>query len=219
MTAQTTIGVDAIASIDASVLVAQVAATAADIGLDGVKTGMLATPELVAAAADAIAGLPADEAIPVVVDPVLRAESGAALMERGGEEAYRRRLLPLATVATPNVFEAQALAGIEVDDPVRLARTLHERHGCAVIVTGGHGASADDTLCDAEGVCAIPGTAPARATTHGAGCTHSSTLAATLARGVPLREAAASRSGPRRRRWRREALRGGRRPRGRAAAR
>jgi hydroxymethylpyrimidine kinase/phosphomethylpyrimidine kinase len=111
-------------------------------------------------------------------------------MARGGEEAYRRRLLPRATVATPNLFEAQALAGIHEDDPVRLARTLHERHGCAVIVTGGHGASADDVLCDAEGVTRIPGVRLPRATTHGAGCTHSATLAATLARGVPLREAA-----------------------------
>jgi hydroxymethylpyrimidine kinase/phosphomethylpyrimidine kinase len=191
VTAQTTIGVDAIAPIDASVLAAQVAVTAGDIGLDGLKTGMLATPGLVEAAAGAIAGLPADEQIPVVVDPVLRAESGAPLMERGGEEAYRRRLLPLATVTTPNLFEAQALAGIEEDDPVHLARTLHERHGCAVIVTGGHGASADDTLCDASGVTRIPGIRLPRPTTHGAGCTHSATLAATLARGVPLREAAA----------------------------
>lgn len=191
VTAQTTVGVDAVAALDASVLATQVAVTVGDIGLDGLKTGMLATPELVAAAAQAIAALPGDEEVPVVVDPVLRAESGAALMERGGEEAYRRRLLPLATVATPNLFEAQALAGIDADDPVRLARTLHERHGCAVIVTGGHGASADDTLCDGEGVTRIPGVRLPRPTTHGAGCTHSATLAATLARGVPLREAAA----------------------------
>jgi hydroxymethylpyrimidine kinase/phosphomethylpyrimidine kinase/thiamine-phosphate diphosphorylase len=191
VTAQTTVGVEAVAPIDASVLAAQITVTAADIGLDGVKTGMLAIPELVAAAADALADLPADEEIPIVVDPVLRAESGAPLMERGGEEAYRRRLLPRATVATPNLFEAQALAGIDEDDPVRLARTIHERHGCAVIVTGGHGASADDTLCDAEGVVRIPGVRLPRPTTHGAGCTHSATLAATLARGVPLREAAA----------------------------
>jgi hydroxymethylpyrimidine kinase/phosphomethylpyrimidine kinase len=192
VTAQSTIGVDAIASIDASVLRAQIAVTAADIGLDGVKTGMLATPELVAAAADAMGGLPADEEIPIVVDPVLRGVWGAPLMARGGEDAYRRGLVSRATVATPNLFEAQALAGIDEDDPVRLARTLHERHGCAVIVTGGHGASADDTLCDAEGVTRIAGVRLPRRTTHGAGCTHSATLAATLARGVPLREAAAT---------------------------
>lgn len=191
VTAQSTVGVDAVATLDPDVLRAQVATSAADIGLDAVKTGMLATPELVAAAAEALAELDPSEEVPVVVDPVLRAESGASLMAAGGEDAYRRALLPLATVATPNLFEAQALAGIDADDPALLARALHERHGCAVIVTGGHGRSAADTLCDQEGLTEIPGVRLPRPTTHGAGCTHSSTLATLLAAGVSLREAAA----------------------------
>jgi hydroxymethylpyrimidine kinase/phosphomethylpyrimidine kinase/thiamine-phosphate diphosphorylase len=190
VTAQSTVGVDAIAPLPPGIVRAQIATVAADIGLDGVKTGMLASPELVEAVADALGALDPSELVPIVVDPVLRAESGAALMEAGGEEAYRTALLPRATVTTPNLFEAQALAGLDADDPELLARTLHERHGCAVIVTGGHGASAADTLCDEEGVMIVPGVRLPRATTHGAGCTHSSTLAALLARGLTVRQAA-----------------------------
>ncbi|WP_217920808.1 bifunctional hydroxymethylpyrimidine kinase/phosphomethylpyrimidine kinase [Miltoncostaea oceani] len=191
VTAQTTIGVDAHAPIDADLVRRQVAAVAGDLGIDGVKTGMLAVPAIVEVVAEALAALdPADE-VPVVVDPVLRAESGASLMGDGGEAAYRRVLLPRARVVTPNLFEAQALTGIAADDPERLAREIHGRYGCAAIVTGGHGARSSDTLCDDAGVLEIPGPRLDARTTHGAGCTHSSTLATLLARGVPLREAAA----------------------------
>jgi hydroxymethylpyrimidine kinase/phosphomethylpyrimidine kinase len=93
-------------------------------------------------------------------------------------------------VITPNLFEAQALADLEVDDAERLARVLHERYGCAVIVTGGHGATADDVLCDGDGITRLPGVRLPRSTTHGAGCTHSATLATLLGRGEPLPEAA-----------------------------
>lgn len=190
LTAQSTVGVRAVRTLDLDFIHEQIACCRDDIGLDGVKTGMLATPALVASVAGALAALPADEEIPIVVDPVLRAESGAALMAPGGEDAYRTELLHLATVCTPNLFEAQALAGGRHGDPERLARTIHERHGCAVIVTGGHGDRAGDTLCDEEGITVIPGVRLPRASTHGAGCTHSSTLAAELARGRPLRAAA-----------------------------
>jgi hydroxymethylpyrimidine kinase/phosphomethylpyrimidine kinase/thiamine-phosphate diphosphorylase len=191
VTAQSTVGVDAIAALDAEMVQRQIAVVAGDIGLDGLKTGMLATPRLVDAVAQSLADLDPRDEVPVVVDPVLRAESGAPLMGPGGEEAYRRSLLPLATVATPNLAEAQALAGLTVDDPERLARELHGRLGCAVIVTGGHGARASDTLCDDEGVLAVDGVRLPRTTTHGAGCTHSATLAALLAAGWELRAAAA----------------------------
>ncbi len=191
LTAQSTVGVDAVATLDPAFVAQQIATVRDDIGLDGVKTGMLATPELIEAVAGALAQLDPEDEVPIVVDTVLRAESGASLMTAGGEEAYRRALLPLATVITPNLAEAQALAGDDRDDSEWLARTLHERHGCAVIVTGGHGATAADLLCDAEGITAIPGVRLPRRTTHGAGCTHSSTLATLLASGWPLREAAA----------------------------
>jgi hydroxymethylpyrimidine kinase/phosphomethylpyrimidine kinase/thiamine-phosphate diphosphorylase len=190
VTAQSTIGVDAVAALDGELVRAQVATVVADVGIDGLKTGMLATPELVEAAAAALDELDPRDEVPVVVDPVLRAESGASLMGPGGDDAYRSVLLPRATVTTPNLAEAQALVGVDADDPERLARELHSRFGCAAVVTGGHGRLAQDTLCDDEGVLAIPGVRLRRATTHGAGCTHSATLATLLARGMGLREAA-----------------------------
>lgn len=190
LTAQSTVGVAAVRTLDPDFIREQIRCCSGDIGLDGVKTGMLATPELVGVVAAALADLPPDEEIPIVVDPVLRAESGAALMAAGGETAYREELLHLATVTTPNLHEAQALTGLSTTDPELLARTIHDRHGCAAIVTGGHGARPGDTLCDDAGVTLIPGVRLPRASTHGAGCTHSATLAAHLAAGAGLREAA-----------------------------
>jgi hydroxymethylpyrimidine kinase/phosphomethylpyrimidine kinase/thiamine-phosphate diphosphorylase len=190
LTAQTTTGVDAVVGIPPDFVRRQIALVGADLGLDAVKTGMLGNAEVVEAVAAELAALDPADAVPVVVDPVMRAEAGSSLLAPGGEDAYRAQLLPRATVITPNLFEAQALAGIDADDAERLARTLYERYGCAVIVTGGHGATADDVLCDAEGVTLVPGVRLPLPTTHGAGCTHSATLATMLARGEPLREAA-----------------------------
>jgi hydroxymethylpyrimidine kinase/phosphomethylpyrimidine kinase/thiamine-phosphate diphosphorylase len=191
VTAQSTVGVDAVAELDAAVVRAQWEAVTGDIGVDAVKTGMLASPALVGTVADCLAGLDPRDEVPVVVDPVLRAESGAPLMRPGGEDAYRARLLGRATVITPNLHEARALAGLPDAAPATLARALHARHGCAAIVTGGHGDDPADTLCDDDGLTRIAGPRLPVATTHGAGCTHSSTLAALLAAGTPLREAAA----------------------------
>ena len=192
LTAQNTQGVSGVEPSPLPFVSAQIAAVAEDIGIDGLKTGMLGTGELVERVCSALDDhLAPEDEIPVVADTVLRAESGAPLMAPGGEEAIARELLPRATVITPNLMEAQALAGIDEDDPARLAATLHERHGCAVIVTGGHGRSASDFLHDAHGPHEIPGQRLPVATTHGAGCTHSSTLATLLAAGLPLRDAAA----------------------------
>ena len=192
LTAQNTLGVLAVEASPLPFVRAQVEAVTRDIGVDGVKTGMLGTADLVGEVCAALDdNLDPADMVPVVVDTVLRAESGASLMAPGGEEVIVRELLPRASVITPNLMEAQALAGISVDDPALLAATLHERHGCAVIVTGGHGATAADQLHDASGPLTIAGERLPVATTHGAGCTHSSTLAALLAAGMPLREAAA----------------------------
>jgi hydroxymethylpyrimidine kinase/phosphomethylpyrimidine kinase/thiamine-phosphate diphosphorylase len=191
LTAQSTVGVAAVHPVDPAFVARQISVVAGDIGLDAVKTGMLANAAVVEAVADALGGArDPEEEIPLVVDPVLRAESGAALMDAAGQEALVRRLLPLATVITPNLWEARALADRPDGRPEELARVLHERHGCAVIVTGGHGEESADLLADGDGVVRIPGLRLPRATTHGAGCTHSATLAALLARGVPLRAAA-----------------------------
>jgi hydroxymethylpyrimidine kinase/phosphomethylpyrimidine kinase/thiamine-phosphate diphosphorylase len=191
LTAQTTRGVEGVHPATEQFVAQQIEVVAGDIGIDGVKTGMLASPGLVSAVAEALRlARPPELEIPLVVDTVLRAESGASLMEKDGEEALRRDLLPDATVITPNLMEAQALTDSDSDDGAYLAQALYEQHGCAAIVTGGHGPSADDVLCDAAGVERIPGVRLDRTTTHGAGCTHSSTLAALLGRGLTLREAA-----------------------------
>jgi len=140
--------------------------------------------------AAAIADLDPDAEIPVVVDPVLLAESGARLLAPEAETTLRDVLLPLATVITPNLAEAQVLSGSASDDAVVLARTLAERRGGPVIVTGGHGPTSADVLALADDVVEIPGPRLPRTTTHGAGCTHSATLATLLGGGVPLVEAA-----------------------------
>lgn len=190
LTAQSTVGVDAVHPVPPEFVRAQIHSVVDDIGLDGVKTGMLADASIVAAVADAIRGFdPADE-IPVVVDPVMLAESGARLLSEDAVRVLRDELLPLATVITPNYAEAGVLAGRPEGDPADLARVLAERRGGPVIVTGGHGPSGDDVLCDAEGILRIEGTRLPVATTHGAGCTHSATLATLLGSGLPLREAA-----------------------------
>lgn len=191
LTAQSTVGVDAVHPAPPAFVRAQMESVIADIGIDGVKTGMLGDAQTVIAVAAALAELdPADE-VPIVVDPVMLAESGARLLAKGALQALRDQLLPLATVITPNYAEAGVLADRPDADPAELARALAVARGGPVIITGGHGPTGDDILCDGDDTIRIPGERLPVATTHGAGCTHSATLAALLARGLPLAEAAA----------------------------
>lgn len=190
LTAQSTVGVDGVHSVPPEFVRAQIEAVVADIGVDGVKTGMLGDAATVAAVAAVLEDLDPFDEIPIVVDPVMLAESGARLLTEDAVAVLRERLLPLASVITPNYAEAGVLAGRSDADPVDLAHLLASRRGGPVIVTGGHGPSADDILCDGEGVLRIAGERLPIETTHGAGCTHSATLAALLARGLPLRDAA-----------------------------
>jgi hydroxymethylpyrimidine/phosphomethylpyrimidine kinase len=127
--------------------------------------------------------------VPLVVDPVMVASSGARLLEEDAVEALVGRLFPLATVVTPNLMEARALTGID-GSRRELAHRLHELGARAVIVTGGHGDDAIDHLYDGTNHTEIPVARHDVAATHGAGCTHSATLAALLARGATLEEAA-----------------------------
>ena len=132
-----------------------------------------------------------DRPVPLVVDPVLVASSGARLLQDDAVETLVERLFPLATVVTPNLDEAKVLAGFEA--PQReLAEQLHALGAAAVLVTGGHGDEAVDHLFDGERHVEIAVERHAVAATHGAGCTHSATLAAGLARGLGLEEAARS---------------------------
>ena len=164
---------------------AQLDAVFADIGADAAKTGMLFSAPIIETVADVLAAHP----VPLVVDPVMVASSGARLLREDAIETLVGRLFPLATVITPNLLEAEALAGGPAPRD-ELARRLHELGAGAVIVTGGHGDEAVDTLFDGVRLVHIEVPRHEVAATHGAGCTHSATLAALLARGLGLEEAA-----------------------------
>jgi hydroxymethylpyrimidine/phosphomethylpyrimidine kinase len=185
LTAQNTVGVTAIHELPPAFVRAQLDAVFADIGVDAAKTGMLFSRELIETVADYLEPQP----LPLVVDPVMVASSGAKLLEDDAVGALVGRLFPLATVVTPNLPEARALAGAD-GSRRELAERLHELGAPAVIVTGGHGDAAVDHLFDGNEHVEIPVERHAVAATHGAGCTHSATLAALLARGEPLLDAA-----------------------------
>lgn len=192
ITAQSTVGVESIHQIPPAMIVDQVRAVAGDIGVDAAKTGMLGDAETIDAVAEAL-GLVG--AAPVVVDPVLVAESGAVLLEPEALTALVERLLPRATVATPNVLEARRLSGLGGDaTQEELARAVQALGPDAVVVTGGHTEEATDVLFDpraGDEAVRIPGPRHPGGASHGSGCTHSSALAAFLARGEPLERAAA----------------------------
>src|SRR3954454_9532231 len=136
ITAQNTVEVRAVEAISRDSIVAQVRAVADDIGVDAVKIGMLGSAATIEAVVDALGALP--EGTPVVADPVMVAESGARLLEPEAEQALRERILPLATVVTPNVPEARVLAGAgagEGASPEELARAIHALGPRAVVVT------------------------------------------------------------------------------------
>ena len=188
-TAQNTVGVTDIYAFPPRVAVQQIEAIVSDIGADAVKTGMLSNAGIISAVAEAIGRLRLPN---LVVDPVMVAESGAVLLEPEAVDTYKNELFPLAAAITPNVNEAFALVGEEVnEDRIEdCAVTLHALGPGAVIITGGHTGSGDDLLYDGEEFTRITGPVHSSENTHGAGCTHSSSLASFLALGYPLPEAA-----------------------------
>ena len=187
LTAQNTVAVTAIHPVPGDFIVAQVRAVAEDIGVDAVKIGMLGTAETVRAVREALDLL--DPETPVVLDPVMVAESGAVLLDEPARAAIVEELLPRVTVITPNVPEARVLAGAE-DDVEALARRLHRLGPAVGVVTGGHREAATDVFFDGDVLDRIPGERHADGAAHGSGCTHSSALAAHLALGFTPLEAA-----------------------------
>ncbi len=160
-----------------------------DIGVDAAKTGMLFSRRIVETVADFLGAHP----VTLVVDPVMVAASGAKLLQDDAAGALVLRLLPLATVVTPNLHEACALAGVPYSEDANreeLAEAIHALGARAVIVTGGHGTEAVDWLYDGEQHAPIPVERHVSEATHGAGCTHSASLTALLARGESLDDAA-----------------------------
>jgi hydroxymethylpyrimidine/phosphomethylpyrimidine kinase len=188
LTAQNTVGIEAVMAVDPEMIVAQVRAVVEDLGVDAVKVGMLADETTVDAVVE---GLRLVDGAPLVVDPVMVAESGAPLLAPDARAVLIERILPLASVVTPNVLEARSLSGLgEGAGQEELGRAILALGPRAVVVTGGHTDSGADVLVDDAGAVRIEGPRYPAGASHGSGCTHSSALAACLARGVELPEAA-----------------------------
>jgi hydroxymethylpyrimidine/phosphomethylpyrimidine kinase len=185
LTAQNTREVRTVHELPPWLVRAQLDAVADDIGIDAAKTGMLFSRAII----DTVAEWLEEHPLPLVVDPVMVASSGAQLLEDDAVGSLLHRLLPLATVVTPNLLEARALVGSD-GPPEELAEALVRLGAAAALVTGGHGEAAADHLFDGKEHHEIPFERADVAATHGAGCTHSATLAALLARGLSLADAA-----------------------------
>lgn len=192
LTAQNTCGVTGIVPVTPEFVRAQIDAVVSDIGVDAAKTGMLANREIVSAVAAAVR---AHRIAPLVVDPVMVAQSGASLLADDARAALLAELVPLAGVVTPNIPEAEALLGmrvVSVADMREAARRLVDAGAAAALVKGGHldGAAAVDVLDDGRAVHELSAPRLATRHTHGTGCMTAAALAACLARGMPLLEAA-----------------------------
>jgi hydroxymethylpyrimidine/phosphomethylpyrimidine kinase len=192
LTAQNTRGVTGILAVEPAFVRAQIDAVASDIGIDAAKTGMLATGDIIVAVAAAVR---AHRIAPLVVDPVMVAQSGARLLADAARAALLRELLPLATVVTPNVPEAEALLDcriVDVADMRAAAQRLVGLGAAAALVKGGHLADADavDVLYDGTTLHELRAPRLATPHTHGTGCMTAAALTACLARGLPLLDAA-----------------------------
>ena len=188
ITAQNTVGVTAVHAIPPEIIIAQVKAVADDIGVDAVKIGMLGDRATIEAVARALAALAKNT--PVVVDPVMVSESGATLLEPEARATLIERLLPRATVITPNLPEARTLTGDPDADVHDLARNLHALGPQIVVITGGHREPLTDVFFDGDRLVELDGERHEDGAAHGSGCTHSSVLAARLAHGDDPLEAA-----------------------------
>jgi len=195
LTAQNTMAVTALRVAPADMVVAQIDAVVSDLGCDAVKTGMLAAAAIVEAVAEAVTRLRLPH---LVVDPVMVSKSGDHLLAEDAVAALRQRLLPLARVVTPNIPEAEVLAGLTIatlDDAIRAAHAIRALGARAVIVKGGHLDRPDivDVLVDGdEGDAVVQLVTPrvAGVHTHGTGCTFAAAITARLALGDGLEAAA-----------------------------
>jgi hydroxymethylpyrimidine/phosphomethylpyrimidine kinase len=191
ITVQNTRGVSGVADIPPNVVADQIRAVVTDIGVDAAKTGMLSSTEIIEAVGDAVAevGVPN-----LVVDPVFVSKHGDPLLRTDAVDALRRRILPLATVVTPNLPEASGLAGFDVktkDDMAQAARAIQDLGPGAVLVKGGHleETDSDDLFFDGASFEWLSAERIDTPHTHGTGCVLSSAIAAHLARGDALLEA------------------------------
>ena len=187
LTAQNTTGVYGILESTPEFLANQLDCVFTDIFPDAVKTGMVSSTALIAVIADKLRQYKARN---IVVDPVMVATSGARLISEEAVDALKEKLLPLATLLTPNIPEAEVLSGMTISDPAgmeRAARAISEQYGCAVLCRGGHQISdADDLLWRNGAGVWFRGRRIQNSNTHGTGCTLSSAIAANLAKGYDL---------------------------------
>ncbi|NOZ20961.1 MAG: bifunctional hydroxymethylpyrimidine kinase/phosphomethylpyrimidine kinase [Planctomycetes bacterium] len=190
LTAQNTVGVRAVHPVPPDFVAAQIDAVLSDIGADAAKTGMLATPEIVVVVANAIER---HQMKKVVVDPVMVAKSGDALLSPEGEAALLDLIVPLACVLTPNIPEAERLTGQKIEEPEQMeeaAAALREKGARCVLVKGGHlRQSATDVLFDGNEFHHFDAERIATKNTHGTGCTYSAAIATGLAQGLDVFEA------------------------------
>jgi hydroxymethylpyrimidine/phosphomethylpyrimidine kinase len=191
VTAQNTVGVTASFALPADLVTSQIEAVAADIGCDAVKTGMLATSAIVEAVVAAVEALDLPN---LVVDPVMVAKSGDRLLDEDAVHAVRASLIPIARVVTPNVPEAEVLAGMRIssrDDMREAARRIAALKPAAVVIKGGHlpGPGVVDVLYERGRFVEIAGPRIEGRHTHGTGCTFAAAVAAGLALGRPLERA------------------------------
>lgn len=188
LTAQNTLGVYGSEAVSPQFLKSQLCAVFGDIFPDAVKIGMLGTEQNVVAVAEILKKY---NAVNVVVDPVMAATSGASLADDGARKALAEKLLPLAALVTPNIPEAEYLAGIKIDGAEQMklaAKKISSQCGAAVLVKGGHLAeSCDDVLFYNGEITVFGGERVQTSNSHGTGCTLSSAIAANLAKGFGLK--------------------------------
>jgi hydroxymethylpyrimidine/phosphomethylpyrimidine kinase len=188
VTVQNTKGVSGYQEIDPDTVAGQIRAVGIDIGVDAAKTGMLASARIIEAVADAVAELRLPN---LVVDPVFVSKHGHPLLQEDAVDALRTRILPLATLVTPNLPEAAGLAGFPVNtdqDMERAGKAILELGPGAVLVKGGHlhGHDATDLLVTSDGVRPVSAERVDTPHTHGTGCVLSAAIAGNLARGADL---------------------------------
>lgn len=189
LTAQNTLGVKAILDSTPEFLKAQLDAVFEDIFPDSVKIGMVSSSELIDVIADRLKFYNAKN---IVVDPVMVATSGSALIKTDAIKTLVERLLPLATLVTPNIPEAEILSDMKIgnkDDMIKAAEYIEKRYGCSVLLKGGHSINdANDLLCENGRLVWFDGKKIDNPNTHGTGCTLSSAIASNLAKGFSLTE-------------------------------
>lgn len=200
VTVQNSLGVTGVHVLPPETVAAQIESVATDIGLDAVKTGMLAGREVISAVVEAFdrAGIGAGASTPLVVDPVAASMHGDPLLAADALDAYRRDLFPRATLVTPNLDEVRLLTGIDVHDRAgqyEAAEVLHAMGPRHVLVKGGHlvedGDVCVDLLHDGDGFIELPGPRFGTTHTHGSGDTMAAAVAAGLARGLDVPAAVA----------------------------